>query len=406
MDLTLSNLRSDYKLIYKVQPNTAMRIACLVEYVKICSQYPQVELKAGKRLKLLALCQGLDISIRTLYRWRASYIKEGFVGLTFKKGVGRKATELSEVQKFLITEMRQKYRWGSEVMQAHLRFDHSISLSKYRIERFLTHSGLREKYPCTTKKVRRNDKAEHKRIVKIYHPGEHTQLDTKHQPHILKNGEKCYVFNFVDHASNWSYKKAYSKISPKSTIDFMKNLLKVCPFKIKRLQTDNGTEYTYKFYKRYADIKKEHPLEKFCEENDIVQKLIPPGVKELQGLVERSHRQDDQELFSRIEPDEIEEFNDYLKEYYIERNEGRRFKKHDWKTPNEWLKDYKNMQMALDYGHNYKFRKRDESLLPKLKIVELPKSNEQVPSTKSDRSLNSCKEKGKRVDKKDIKQAA
>jgi hypothetical protein len=231
-------------------------------------------------------------------------------------------------------------------------------------------------------------------------------MDTKHQPHILKNGEKCYVFNFVDHASNWSYKKAYSKISPKSTMDFMKNLLKVCPFQIKRLQTDNGTEYTYKFYKRYADIVKEHPLEKFCEKNGIVQKLIPPGVKELQGLVERSHRQDDQELFSRIEPDEIDEFNVYLKEYYLERNQGRRFKKHDWKTPNEWLKDYNNMQNALEHGHNYKFRKRDEELLPRLKIVELPKSNELVPSTKSDGELDSCKEKRKVVDKKDIKQAA
>jgi transposase len=174
MELTLSNLRSDYKLIYKVQPNTAMRIACLIEYVKICSQYNHAEFKVGKRIKILALCQGLDISIRTLFRWRASYIKAGFVGLTFKKNVGKKATELIAVQKFLITEMRQKYRWGAEVMQAHLKHDHSIELSKYRIERFLSYSGLRDKYPCTTKKVRRNDPREHKKIVKIYHPGEHT----------------------------------------------------------------------------------------------------------------------------------------------------------------------------------------------------------------------------------------
>ena len=62
--------------------------------------------------------------------------------------------------------------------------------------------------------------------------------------------------------------------------------------------------------------------------------------------------------------------------------------------------------MALDFGHNYKFRKRDESLLPRLKIVELPESNDQVSSSKSGRPLNSCKERGKRDDKKDIKQAA
>lgn len=406
MDLTLSNLRSDYKLIYKVQPNTAMRIAALIEFVKISNEYSPPQFKAGKRIKLMALCQGLDISIRTLFRWRAAYIKNGFVGLTHRKAVGKKAIELTSLEKFLVEEMRTKYRWGAEVIQAHLKYDHSVELSKYRIERFLTRSGLRDKYPCTTKKVKQKQKKEHKKVITILHPGEHTQMDTKHQPHILKNGEKCYVFNFVDHASNWSYKKAYSKISPKSTIDFMKNLLKVCPFKIKRLQTDNGTEYTYKFYKRYADLEKIHPLEIFCKKKNIIQKLIPPGVKELQGLVERSHRQDDQELFSRIEPTEIDEFNSYLNEYYIERNKGRRFKKLNWRTPDEWLRDYTNMQNALEFGHNYKFRKRDEDLLPILKIVELPKSSEQVTKEKIDKKINSCKDKRKVDDKIDTKRAA
>ena len=406
MDLTLSNLRSDYKLIYKVQPNTAMRIAALIEYIKICNQYQRPEFKAGKRIKLLALCQGLDISIRTLYRWRALYIKNGFVALTFKKSVGKKAVELSSVQKFLIEEMRMKYRWGAEVIQAHLKHDHSINLSKYRIDRYLKLSGLRLKYPCTTKKVKAKKTKEHKKVVRIFIPGEHTQMDTKHQPHILKNGKKCYVFNFVDHASNWSYKKAYSQISPKSTIDFVKSLLKVCPFKIQRIQTDNGTEYTYKYYKRYADIDKPHPLEKLLDEKGIVQKLILPGKKELQGLVERSHRQDDQELYSRIEPDEIDEFNSYLEEYYIERNKGRRFKKLDWRTADEWLKDYKTTQMALEFGHNYKFRKRDEDLLPLHKSVELTLLNGEVSSSKSGNKVSIDKERRKKTDKNDIKKAA
>ena len=37
----------------------------------------------------------------------------------------------------------------------------------------------------------------------------------------------------------------------------MKRLERVCPLKMQKLQTDNGTEYTYKFYKRYADVKEE-----------------------------------------------------------------------------------------------------------------------------------------------------
>lgn len=406
MELTLSNLRSDYKLIYKVQPVTAMRIASLIEFVKISMKFNRPEYKSAKKIKLLALCQGLDISMRTLFRWRASYIKNGFVALTRKKAPGRKAIEPTSVEKFLIKEMREKYRWGAEVIQAHLKRDHFVKLTKHRIERYLTRSSLREQYPCTTKKRRLKKKKAHTKVVKIFHPGDHTQMDTKHQPHLLKDGKKCYVFNFVDHASNWSYKRAYETVSPKSTIDFMNRLLRVCPFKIKRLQTDNGTEYTYRFYKRYADMDKEHPLEDFCKRYGIDHKLIPPGVKELQGLVERSHRQDDQELFSRIAPHEITEFNNNLDEYYQERNKGRRFKKNEWRTPNEWLDDYQIINIAIYNQLQNKYLKRDEDLLPMLKSGEVTKSNEQLTTLKIEKEVNNCKEDEKSDDNIDTKKAA
>lgn len=90
---------------------------------------------------------------------------------------------------------------------------------------------------------------------------------------------------------------------------------------------------------------------KLCHTEEIVHKLIPPGEKELQGLVEPSHRQDDQELFSRIEPHDIDEFNQLLKEFYLHRNEKRRFKKLGWRSANTWLKDYdeeKKMKFKKD----------------------------------------------------------
>jgi hypothetical protein len=70
----------------------------------------------------------------------------------------------------------------------------------------------------------------------------------------------------------------------------------------------------------------EHPLANFCMANNIRQVVITPGEKELQGLVERSHRQDDQELYSRIEPVIFKDMNDSLWE--------------NWKAPDEWLKEY------------------------------------------------------------------
>lgn len=406
MELTLSNLRHDYKLVYKVQPETAVKIVTLIEYLKICQDLFRPEELPARRIKVLALCYGIGISERTLYRWKAAYIKNGFVGLTNKRAKGRKAQELSNSEKNLIRDMRAKYRWGSEVIQAHLKYDHQIEISKFRIERFLTLSGVRDKYPCTTKKRKQKIKNEHKRVVKIHRPGDHMQLDTKHLPRMLENGKKCYVFNIVDHASNWSYKRAYSTVSAKSTVDFMKRVIKACPFGIRRVQTDNGTEFTGRFYKRYVDSDRKHPFEVYLKKQKIEHKLIPPGKKELQGLVERSHRQDDQEFYITMEPLEINEFNYYLENYFKQRNKYRRFKKLDWRTPEEWLKEYKRMQLVLSFGHKYRPQKHDSELLPNLKIDPVAKPTKQLTLVKNDLDVSSGKEEEKNDDIESIKKVA
>lgn len=405
MELILLNLRKDYQLIRKVNPDIALRLAALIEYKKIENEFRLPGQAKGKKIKIIALCQGLDISLRTLYRWRKAYLINGIVGLTRRKAPGKRAEELTSVQKFLVEEMRKKYKWGSLVISVHLEKDHSEKVSRYRIERYLTMSGLRDKYPCTTRK-KKTKKNKHTKVVKIHHPGEHTQLDTKHQPNLLQDGKKCYVFNFIDHASNWSFKRAYSSISPKSTVAFMKELLSVCPFKINRIQTDNGTEYTYKYYKRYADIEKVHPFEKFCKDRGIVHKLIPPGVKELQGLVERSHRQDDQELYGRIEPEEIDAFNLCLNKYYQERNSSRRFRKLDWETPDQWLKDYLYRSISFIWALKDSLKNRSHKLVPKEKNKVVSLLSEQVTIAKNKNAINNCKDREKNVDKDDIKKVA
>ena len=248
--------------------------------------------------------------------------------------------ELHPKAKELIAGMRKKYRWGSEVIQAHLLRDHGIRLNRYRIDRFLGESGLRAEYPCTTcKKVKLKRKRHTKRVV-VRTPGAHTQMDVKYQLHLLKYRQKAYAYNFIDHASNWSFKRAYSAITAANTDDFMNRLLAECPFDLMRLQTDNGVEFTFKWASKHPDDPKEHPLFKICHRESIRHVLIPPGEKELQGLVERSHRQDDQELYSRLLPKNLEEFNALLGEYYRWRNRHRRFKKLGWKTPQEWLEIY------------------------------------------------------------------
>jgi transposase len=329
MDFSLQSLRQEVKQMRKKEPRVIARLLALIELTK----YRQKHGKA-RETDFERISAGLEISARTLYRWEAAYSKAGVSGLVPGKQTGRKphATIRGHTAK-KIQEFRKLFNWGAEVIQAHLKHDHQVHLSLHKINRFLRVKGLLFRKKCKKKK-------RHTKIVQVDHPGHHTQIDVKHLPHILGNGKKCYNYNFVDHASKWSYKKAYDSYGPSETKDFMQGLVNAAPFDIIRAQTDNGIENTNK-YVSHMDNPKVHALDTFCASHGIRHVLIPPGEKELQGLVERSHRQDDEELFHRINPYDLAELNKILSQHSVWRNSKRRRKAIDWKTSMEFLADYR-----------------------------------------------------------------
>jgi transposase InsO family protein len=339
MILSLEKLRTDFKLYRKKDPEIAARIDILLSYSKFELQYAGEINQESKNKHISAFLTSMEMSERTIQRWKKDYQEKGADGLGKLKATGRPPVAIRRRIRRVIEAYRIMYRWGSEVIQAHLKLDHDYTVSRFRIEKFLDDSGLREKYPCTTvKKQRAEKKKKHTKVVVVKEPGAHTQMDVKYQIHLLGNKAKCYVYNFIDHASNWSFKHPYAAINARNTKDFMEKIIDVCPFQIARLQTDNGVEFTNK-YLSVSDDPKEHLLDEFCNQHEIKHKLIPPGEKELQGLVERSHRQDDQELFSRITPLHLDEFRDQLQDFTNQRNRKRRFKKLSWMTPDQWLEN-------------------------------------------------------------------
>jgi transposase InsO family protein len=386
--LDIEKLRSDYKVYRKKDPYIAEKIDILISITKFELHHSHDTEQESKHKKVNAFLVSLQLSERTLQRWRKVYEEEGADGLGKKIASGRPPGEIPLLIQELIKSYRSKFRWGSEVLQAHLKYDHDFVVTRHRIERFLDISGLRKEYPCTTiKKQKAQKEKKHTKKVVVKNPGEHTQMDVKYQLHLLTNKKKCYVYNFIDHASNWSFKYAYAAFNERNTFDFMEKLLTKCPFEIRRLQTDNGIEFTFKYVSGAPDEPKEHLLGKFCNDHNINHRLIPPGEKELQGLVERSHRQDDQELFSRINPNELEEFNKLLEEYAIERNEKRRYKKLGWKTPNQWLGNYIIQALVVYLNVKSKIKPITNILDIKKKIKKDDKLDKYVKNRASNRKL-------------------
>ncbi|GIL17083.1 MAG: hypothetical protein BroJett040_08340 [Oligoflexia bacterium] len=339
MHLCLTRLLSDWKVFHRESKQISDRINALIELSKLASNYGKT-----KSWMYRKIAGTLEVSERSLYRWARNYKLYGIHGLRSRKPPGKRPKLITGWIARYIKTMRDDYRWGAEVIQAHLREDFGIEIGIWRIHNFLKKRGYIER------KKRKLKKKKHFKKILIFEPGSFTQMDIKHHPRILRNGRKCYVYNFVDHASKWQFKMAFDGYGAWETYRFMQALLEVVPFKIKLLQTDHGVEFTYCFIHTVSAESTEHPLDHICKVNGIKKRLTPVGEKEANGLVERSHRMDDEELYETIRPANVQHFNRLLSKHTKWLNNCRRRKPLEWRTAHEYLRDYKVFCESTEQG--------------------------------------------------------
>lgn len=191
-----------------------------------------------------------------------------------------------------IVSLRKQTNYGPERLQFHLQHQYGLHLAKSTIGHILKRENL---IPPKRSKLRKK----HPRRYQMPHPGDLIQMDVKYLPYRIK-GQQHYQYTALDDCTRWRFAKIYYELSVNNTEAFFKELLKVAPFKIKTVQTDNGVEFTYKFVsdpKCVDKLPKQHVLDILCQKHNIRHKLIPAGQCELNGKVERSHRIDEEEFY-------------------------------------------------------------------------------------------------------------
>ena len=347
MDLKIAKLRQEYRVSRKKTPELARKIFGLICLLKARPESRSVSKQEFSIFEYEAAALASKVSVRTLQLWKKQYVERGLSGLKPRPIPGRKPKAFRGWTVKLIKQMRTDYNWGAETIAAHLRIDYKIEISEWRINNYL------RKNKFLHRKRRKKLKNKHTSIVQVPAPGQHTQMDVKYLPKIMTTGEKSYVYNFVDHASRWEHKRAFADISVLNTERFMREVILAAPFKILRLQTDNGVEFT-NYFLSHIDNPRTHILDIVCDENGIKHRLIPPGEKELNGLVERSHRADDEEFYHRTKVDSIKQLNELLQQHCQFRNYRRRRKPLGWRTPAEWLAEYDLLQAVPEATINEK----------------------------------------------------
>lgn len=86
-------------------------------------------------------------------------------------------------------------------------------------------------------------------------------------------------------------------------MEFLKELIKMAPFRIRAIKTDNGSNFTNKYigYLKSSDPlnPRLHPFDLLCQKYNIIHYLIDPGKPQQNGKVERSHRTDQETFYNK-----------------------------------------------------------------------------------------------------------
>lgn len=192
--------------------------------------------------------------------------------------------------------------------------------------------GLTEE-PKPKKKNRKS-----RRYPEILVPGEKVQIDMKEVPYnclrgkVLRDGKHLYQWTAIDECTRMRFVYGFEEHTPENTVKFLKMLLKAFPFKIQTIQTDNGTEFTYK----YISETEISPLDKALNKLGIKHKLIPPRTPWHNGKVERSHRNDQRSFYDWETFSNVDELNEKL-EKHLEWSNNKPMRTLGYKSPKQLL---------------------------------------------------------------------
>lgn len=128
-----------------------------------------------------------------------------------------------------------------------------------------------------------------------------------------ENGKYLYEWTAIDECTGVRFVYAFEEHTPENSVKFLQMLQMVCPFKNQTIQTDHGTEFTYKYI---SDIK-ECRIDKALQAAGIEHLLIPPRTLWHNGTIERSHRHDQRSFYDWDTCSSVEDLNHKLKQHLM-----------------------------------------------------------------------------------------
>lgn len=277
-------------------------------------------------------CRKHGVVPKTYYFWWNRFTRSGF-NLKSLECLSRRPKSSPKRTKGIalkwIKHYRIEFHYGPERIQMYLRLNHKIHAARSTIQEIIRRENL------ILRKNKKPHVNHHTRRYSLPWPGDRLQMDIKYVPYKIGD-EQYYVYNAIDDCSRWRISRLYRNKGIQESVNFLRYVHQMAPFKIRSIQLDNDNAFSYRLNPNCYD--KRHPFESSAEDLGIRLKFIPPGEKELQGKVERLHRTDDDEFFWKAPRCSFNQLQRKLSQWEYEYNNMRHHKGLGWKTPKEILR--------------------------------------------------------------------
>ena len=185
---------------------------------------------------------------------------------------------------------------------------------------------------------KKRQKRKNKPYAAAEFPGQKVQIDVKYVPReCAADGKQYYEFIAVDEYSRWTFRYMYEERSTYSARDFLIRFLNAFPYKVYRVQTDNGSEFTKQLWN---DDKTDLTLfEQELRDRGIVYQRIRPATPRHNGKVERQNRIDGERFYSKLRMYSLE---DGMKQLAVYQRKSNTYWKHclGMRSPNQILALY------------------------------------------------------------------
>jgi transposase InsO family protein len=285
-----------------------------------------------KEVKLKDVVKVCPHSQRSLERWLSQYKKYGEVGLEPRSTKPKTNPNETPIRiKERVIELRKQKQKCAIKLKWQLEKE-GINLHKNTIQKIIKAENLVRKY--------RIRKLRYKYVKIPLQQGELVEIDVKYVPDLVRK-KQYFQFTAIDSASRWRYLKIYDNYANSDSIDFLQTLIKIAPFRIRAIKTDNGSNFTNRYtgYLKSSDLfnPKLHVFDTICQEYGIIHYLIDPGKPAQNGKVERSHRTDQEMFYERNYFKSLRDLKRKVKVWNKEYNNLEHCGL-DGKTPNEMLK--------------------------------------------------------------------